>query len=135
MKFSRLLLTGLLILCMGASSVSAQAFSKYSVTNPKGSTTFYGISNSKNVKIYDGKDWKYKVTYIYFSDSISGTEGLALAPMKKHKTGIYSLCGGKKGWAKSAMKSYQYKSWNSGCGAAGSYYLGVRLDTSVAFCK
>lgn len=135
MKISRLLVLGALLLCMGTVNTSAQAFTKYNVSNPKGNTTFYSVSNSKNTKIYDGKNWKYKVTSISFSKNVSGTYGMAFAPMRKSKEGIYMLCGGKKGWAKKAMANYESKGWNRKCGSVGDYYLGVRLDTVLTKCS
>ncbi len=134
MKFAKLLLIVAIAFCFTSANADAQAFSKYNVTNPTGSTTFYGISNSKNTKIYKGKDWLYKVTSISFSKSAAGTAGMAFAPMKKSSLGIYSLCGGVKSWASAPMSKYVYKGWNSGAGAVGDYYLGTRLDTVLTNC-
>lgn len=83
MKLSRLFLLSILIICMTATSVSAQAYSKYSITNPEGNTRFYGVDNSKNTKIYAGLHWKFKVTSISFSKDASNTAGIAFSPMKK----------------------------------------------------
>lgn len=133
MKVSRLFILAILFLCLGSTVSSAQAYSKYSVSNPDGTTKFYGVSNSKNTKIYEGKNWFFKVTSISFSSSTSGTLGMAFAPMRKSNEGIYMLCGGNKGWAAS-VKDYQYLGWQSGSGTVGDYYLGVRLDDRLTKC-
>ena len=75
----------------------------------------------------------FKVTSISFSSSISGTPGMAFAPMKKSSSGIYMLCGGNKGWAAS-VQDYVRPGWQSGYGKTGDYYLGVRLDDRLTKC-
>lgn len=132
-KLSRMCILAVLFLCIGTSAVSAQSYSKYSVSNPNGTRTFYGISNSKNTKIYSGKEWFFKVTSISFSSSTSGTAGMAFTPMRRSSEGIYMLCGANKGWATTTTK-YLTPGWGSASGQVGDYYLGVRLDDRLTKC-
>lgn len=133
-KLARFLVLGVLLLGVGGSTVFGQAFSKYGLTNSKGDTVFHGIDNSKNTKVYAGKDWKMKVTSIYFSQSIpSNNPGIKFSPMKKNGN-IYSLCGGGYVWAKTTQSTYTLVSW-TGSGDIGDYYLGARLDDRLTSCS
>ncbi|MGN0367631.1 MAG: hypothetical protein ACI4EK_02520 [Wujia sp.] len=133
MKIKKLFVLCILVLCLFQTTAYAQAFSKYGVTNPNGTTTFYAITNSLNTKIYEGKSWKVKATLLTFSSSISGTSGLAFVPMVKNSA--YMLCGGKKVWATGPTGGYLYGGWDSGRGEVGDYYLGTRLDTRLTSCS
>ena len=88
--------------------------------------TFNVFTDSYNTKAVTGRTWVVTPSYLYYSDTQTGSYGVG------HALFTYANRGGigassNTAWAKSATKTYA--GWKSGEGKAGvNYYIGARLD-------
>lgn len=123
-------------MCLGTMPALAgnTNYNAQNITNFTASKVFKVIPGTANTKATANADWFMKVTSISFTQSTSGTLGMAFAPMFKNGTS-YGDAGANPIWAKTTFSSAKYASWIGSNGKAKvTYYLGSRLDTLLTDC-